>query len=107
MFFDEGQADSGFLGAGLAVAGRAPEDGVGDIEVVAAGKADGGEHGVEQLAAGAAERDALNILLRAGGFADDHDFGFRVAVAEYGFAGGFFEGAAGEIAHGGFEFGQA
>ena len=103
MFFHEGAADLQFICRGLAVAGGAPEKGVGDIEIFGTGEADEAEHAIQQLAAWAAEGNAVAVLLRAGGFADEHGAAFGYALCKHGVGGGAFEGAAFEVANGFFQ----
>jgi hypothetical protein len=61
---DERRADGLFLRRGRAVAGRPPEDGVGDEDL--AGQARCVEHLVQQLARLADERQSLRVLVRPG-----------------------------------------
>src|SRR6185312_16199688 len=62
---DEGQAGGDLLVGRLAVAGRPPEQDIGDVSVAVAAIADRGEHAVEQLAAAADERLAQPVLVGA------------------------------------------
>ena len=54
-----------------AIAGRPPGHDVGDVDLAAV-EPDGGEHQVEQFARAADERQALDVLVAAGRFADEH-----------------------------------
>ena len=81
LAFDEGPADRRFLRRRPAVAGRAPGDDVGDIDLVPR-QADRREHAVEKLAGPADEGQALDVLVAARRFADQHDPAFRIAVGE-------------------------
>src|SRR5487761_880148 len=60
----EGQADRRLFRRRFAVAGRAPEQDVGDIGVFRPADADPGQHAVEQLAAPADEGTADTVLVR-------------------------------------------
>ena len=69
---EERRASLDLLRRRRAVAGRTPIDGVGDVDVVLA-KSDRLEHAVEQLSRAADERPALQVLVAAGRFADQHE----------------------------------
>ena len=102
----EGEADR-LLGQGRrAVAGRPPEQDVGDVEVALAAHADGVEHAVHELAAHADERLAEAILVGARRLAHDHDRRARHAVGEHRVLGGALQRAALEGADRRLEFGD-
>ncbi len=91
-------AGVGLDGLGGAVGGGAALDDVGDVDLLAP-EAHGGDHVVEELAAFADEGEALEVLVGAGAFADEHEAGVGVAVGEDdGAAAGVGEGTAGAVA---------
>ena len=67
---------------GIAVLGRPALDDVGDVDLVAP-KPDGLDDLREELARAPDERDALNVFVRAGRFADEHQIRRRVAHTEH------------------------
>ena len=73
------QAGRDFLGRGLAVVGRAAFDDVADVHALAR-KADGAEHPRQKLSRRTHEGQALQILLLAGPFADEHQRRVRIAL---------------------------
>ena len=79
----ERQAARHLFRPGIAIAGRAALEDVGD-EHRFARQADGQQHGVEQLPGAAHEGLALAVLLGARRFADDQPLGTGVADAEHG-----------------------
>ena len=102
----EGHADRLLGQRRRAVAGRPPEQDVGDVEVALAAHADGVEHAVHELAAHAHERLAQPVLVGARRLAHDHDRRAGHAVGEHGVLGGALERAALEGAHGRLELGD-
>ena len=78
---DERLANLDLLRRGRAVAGRAPEYEVGDVDVRLA-KPDCGEHPVEKLPCPAHEWLALDVLVLAGRLADEHDARLRRATRQ-------------------------
>src|SRR5258708_2518195 len=71
------------LGERVAVLGRAVAHDVRD-EDLAAVQADAGEQLVEEMAGGADERAALDVLVVAGGLAEEEDAGLGAALARDG-----------------------
>src|SRR4029450_3593890 len=65
-----------------------------DVDVLAA-QADALEQAVEELAGGADEGEALAVLVEAGGLADEHQVGVRVALAEDDLGAALVQAAAG------------
>ena len=84
-------------GSGVRFCGRTALDDVGDIDLFAL-EAHGLDHVVEQLAAAADEGHARCVFIRARAFADEHEAGVGVAVAEDELVAAFGEGAAGAVA---------
>src|SRR5215470_12043818 len=82
LAFDERQADLAFLRRRRAVAGWTPWDDIGDVGGRAI-ESDRRHHAIEQLARAPDERQPRDILFAAGGFADEHNPGTRIAVGEY------------------------
>ena len=78
---DEGQAGLLLLRRRRAVAGRAPGHDVGDVDRRAV-EADGRQHAVEQFAGAADEGQALDVLVAAGRFADEHHARFGLPSAK-------------------------
>jgi hypothetical protein len=70
------------VGLGIAVAGRARLQHVGDEDVVA-GEADLLQELVQELPGPAHERQALLVLVHAGRLTDEHQVGVRVARSEH------------------------
>ena len=93
---NERQADLRFLRRRRAIAGRPPRHDVGDVDRRAV-EADRRQHAVEQFAGAADERQALDVLVAAGCFADEHHARLRVAVGEDKLAGGCLQRAAVEF----------
>ena len=83
LLVEEGAAGGHFLGQGVAVAGRAAFDHVGD-EHLLAGEADGAKQLLQELAGGADEGAALLVLVEAGPLADEHEIAGRGAFAGHG-----------------------
>ena len=106
MAAGEGEADGLFGQSRRAVAGRPPEQDVGDVEVALAAHAEGGEHAVEKLTAHAHERLAEAILVGARCLAHDHERGPGHAVGEHGVLGRALQRAAFEGTHRFLEFGD-
>ena len=96
LALDERQAGQGLLRGRRAVAGRAPRNQVGQIDGGAV-ESDRGQHAVQQLAGGADERLALDILVAARNLADHHDARLRIAVGKHQLRGGVLQRAAVEI----------
>ena len=78
-----GLAGLDLLRARVAVVGRPALEHVGDVDLLA-GEADGRQQLLKQLAGLAYEGLALLVLVVAGRFADEHEVGAGVAVAEHG-----------------------
>ena len=93
---DEGQADLRFLRRRRAVAGRPPRDDIGDVGLAAV-EPDRRDHPVQQLAGTSDERQALDVLVAPGRFADEHDARLRIAVGKHQPRRGVFQRAAVEI----------
>ena len=83
-------------GVGVAVAGRPPRNHVGDVGLAAV-EPDRRHHPVEQLAGAADERQALDVLVAPGRFADEHDPRLRIAVGEHQPRRGVLQRAALEL----------
>ena len=105
LTLEERLADRDLGGGRRAVAGRAPEDDVGDPDRAPV-EPDRRQHPVEQLAAGADERLALPVLLGPGRLADQHQRRLGVAVGEAQPGRGLLERAAVEPLQRRFELGQ-
>jgi hypothetical protein len=83
---------------GVAVAGRAALQHVGDEDVLA-GEADLFQQLVQQLAGAADERQALTVLFGPRRLADEHQAGIGVASPEDRLGAGLVQGAAGAVLH--------
>ena len=81
LFEEEGAAGAGFDGLGGAIGGRAALYDVGDVDLFAL-EAHGGNHIVKELAGLADEGEAGGVFVGTGAFADEHEAGVGVAVAE-------------------------
>ena len=68
-------------GSGDAVLRRAALDDVGDVDLGAL-QPHGGDHVVEKLAGAADKGQSLGIFIRSRTFADEHEAGVGVSVAE-------------------------
>lgn len=77
------QAGLSLVVGGIAVAGRAAFDNVGDVQLVPR-HADGGKHAVEQLAGRPDKRPALKVLLAARTLANEHGDGIPAPLAKRG-----------------------
>ena len=106
MAAGEGEAHALLGGGRRAVAGRAPEQDVGDVEAAVAREPDRAHHAVHQLAAHADERLAEPILVGARRLAHDHHRRARRAVGEHRVLGGALQRAALEAADRRLELGQ-
>ena len=93
---DERQADLRLLRRRGAVAGRPPRDHVGDVGLAAV-EPDRRDHPVQQFAGTSDERQAFDILVAAGRFADEHDARLGIAVGEHQPRRGVFQRASVEI----------
>ena len=102
---EERRAGLDLLGSRRAVAWRTPIDSVGDVDVSLV-KTDRGKHAVEQLAGAADKGPALQILVAAGRFADQHDAGFIAAALEAEALRRALERAAVESGDDGFKLGE-
>src|SRR5271170_74118 len=78
---EELRAGVGLLRLGDAVLRRTALDDVGDVDL-SAFQAHGGNHVVEELAGAAYEGKALHVFVCARAFADEHEAGVGVAIAE-------------------------
>lgn len=99
----KGRQDLGFLRRRIAIAGRPPRNHVGDVGGGAI-EADGTQHQVEQFAGTADERQAGEVFVAAGCFADEHHARFRIAVGEYQPCRGRLQCAAIEVVQQGAQF---
>ena len=88
------------LGLGIAVAGWAALDHVGDVDILAA-QARLGEQPVELLPGGAYEGLFLQVLVAAGALAHEHDARMRIADAEDQVGARLAERAPMAVAHAG------
>ena len=102
---EEGRAGLDLFRRRRAVAGRAPIDGIGDVDIVL-GKPDRLKHAVEQLPGAADEGLALQILVAAGRFADQHEARAVAAAREAEALRRALERAAFETCDQGFELGK-
>lgn len=78
---EERQAERHFLWRRRAIARRTPWHRIGDIDLGAV-EPDGSQHPVQQLPRFADEGLALPVFLGAGGFPDQHDLGFGIAIGK-------------------------
>ena len=93
---DERQADLRLLRRRRPVAGRPPGNHVGDVGFAAV-EPDRGDHPVQQFAGASDKRQALDVLVAPGRFADEHDARLRIAVGKHQPRRGVFQRAALEI----------
>ena len=93
---DEWQADLRLLRRRGAVAGRPPWNDIGDVSLAAV-EPDCRDHPIEQFSGASDERQALDVLVAPGRFADEHDAGLRIAVGKHQPRRGVFERTALEI----------
>ena len=96
LALDERLADLHLFRRRRAVAGRAPEDEIGDVDI-GLGQVDGGEHAVEKLARAADERLALDILVLSRRLSDQHEARGLRAARETEARGRFLQTAAFEV----------
>ena len=78
---EEWRTGFAFFALGSTVSGRTALDDVRDVDLLAA-QAHGFDHVGEELPGASDERFALLVLVGAGGFADKHQVGLRIADAE-------------------------
>ena len=69
-------------GVGVRLPGGRHGNHVGDVGLAAV-EPDRGDHPVEQLAGTSDKRQALDVLVAAGRFADEHDAGLRITVGKH------------------------
>ncbi len=95
LLVEVGPAGRYLLGPGVAVAGRAAFDHVGDVHLFPAQPGLLRQQAVEQLPGPAHERAALKVLVAPRPLPDDHEAGMIVALAEHHRRASLGQGAQG------------